>query len=101
VDPRSSEPPANQPVYGISVMTELTGVHPQALRDYENKGLLSPHRTSGGTRRYSQDDVERVHQVTALLADGANLAAARKILDLESEVARLTAELERFRARRR
>ena len=97
----SLSPQASRPVYGISVMTELTGVQPQALRDYESKGLLSPHRTEGGTRRYSQDDVERVHAVTGLLADGANLAAARRILELEAEVARLSTELDRYRSRRR
>ena len=86
-------------MYGISVMTELTGVQPQALRDYETKGLLSPFRTAGGTRRYSQQDVERVHAVTGLLAEGANLVSVRRILELEEEVGRLTAELERYRSR--
>ncbi len=89
-----------QPLYAISVAAELTGVHPQALRDYENKGLLTPHRTGGGTRRYSQADVDRVHEVSELLAAGVNLAGARKILELETEVIRLRAELMRFQTER-
>jgi len=92
-----ARPRSNRPVYGISVVAELTGVQPQALRDYEIKGLLRPHRTDGGTRRYSEDDVAQVNAVTRLLADGANLAAARKILELEAEIARLSAELRRYR----
>ncbi len=92
--------PSDQPLYAISVAAELTGVQPQALRDYENKGLLTPHRTSGGTRRYSRFDVDRVHAVSDLLAAGVNLAGARKILELETEIVRLKAELMRFQTDR-
>lgn len=91
----------DQPLYAISVAAELTGVQPQALRDYENKGLLAPHRTDGGTRRYSQADVDRVHAVSDLLAAGVNLAGARKILELETEIVRLKAELVRFQTAKR
>jgi DNA-binding transcriptional MerR regulator len=94
---RRSEPAISHPVYGISVAAELTGVAPQALRDYESKGLLDPHRTEGGTRRYSRDDIDRVHAISGLLASGANLAAVRRILQLEGEVDRLTAELQAAR----
>ncbi len=87
----------DQPLYAISVAAELTGVQPQVLRDYENKGLIAPHRTGGGTRRYSQSDVDRVHAVTELVATGVNLAGARRILELETEISRLQAELMRFR----
>ncbi len=91
------EATSSHPVYGISVASELTGVQPQALRDYENKGLLTPFRTDGGTRRYSQDDVQRVQAISDLLADGANLAGIRRILELEAEVADLSAQLEKLR----
>ena len=99
-----SEPSNGHPIYGISVAAELTGVAPQALRDYESKGLLEPHRTEGGTRRYSRDDIDRVHAISGLLANGANLAAVRRILQLEGEVDRLTAALQaerEIRAKRR
>jgi MerR family transcriptional regulator, heat shock protein HspR len=101
---RRSEPTDGHPIYGISVAAELTGVAPQALRDYESKGLLEPHRSDGGTRRYSRDDIDRVHAIAGLLASGANLAAFRRILELEGEVDRLTAELQaarEVRAKRR
>ncbi len=94
---RNSEPTNGHPIYGISVAAELTGVSPQALRDYESKGLLEPHRTGGGTRRYSRDDVDRVHAISGLLANGANLAAVERILQLEGEVDRLTAQLQAAR----
>ena len=92
-----SEPAKSHPIYGISVAAELTGVAPQALRDYESKGLLEPHRTEGGTRRYSRDDIDRVDAISDLLASGANLTAVQRILELEREVARLTAELQAAR----
>ena len=95
-----SEPARGHPIYGISVAAELTGVAPQALRDYESKGLLEPHRTEGGTRRYSRDDIDRVDAISDLLASGANLAAVQRILELEREVARLTAELQAAREAR-
>jgi DNA-binding transcriptional MerR regulator len=97
--PGAKEPgPADgHPIYGISVASELTGVSAQALRDYESKGLLEPHRTDGGTRVYSRDDLDRVHAISALLAKGANLAAVRQILQLEDEVDRLTGELQAAR----
>jgi MerR family transcriptional regulator/heat shock protein HspR len=94
---KNSEPAGGHPIYGISVAAELTGVSPQALRDYESKGLLEPHRTGGGTRRYSRDDVDRIHAISSLLANGANLAAVRQILQLEGEVDRLTEELQAAR----
>jgi MerR family transcriptional regulator/heat shock protein HspR len=88
-------------VYGISVAAELTGVQPQALRDYEAKGLLDPSRTAGGTRRYSDLDVERVTRITNLLDAGLNLAGVRKVLQLEAEAKRLRAEIARLRRRGR
>ncbi|MGG7101292.1 MerR family transcriptional regulator [Rhodococcus sp. 24CO] len=72
-------------VYGISVMSELSGVGPQTLRLYERRGLLTPTRTGGGTRRYSESDLETLRRITALIDDGVNLVGVRLILSLEAE----------------
>lgn len=71
-------------VYGISVTSELSGVSPQTLRLYESRGLLTPARTEGGTRRYSDDDLDRLARITELLANGVNLAGVAQILGLEA-----------------
>ena len=65
----------------------------QNLRVYERRGLLSPERTDGGTRLYSQDDIEVLHRIRELLADGLNLAGVARVLELEDEVRRLRARL--------
>ncbi len=70
-------------VYGISVMSELSGVGPQTLRLYERRGLLTPTRTDGGTRRYSEADLDTLGRITALIDDGVNLVGIRLILSLE------------------
>lgn len=76
-------------VYIISVAAELAGVHPQTLRTYERKGLIRPARTSGGTRRYSERDVERVRLIQELTQEeGINLAGVLRILRLEEELER-------------
>ena len=87
-------------VYIISVAAELAGVHPQTLRTYERKGLIKPKRTAGGTRRYSQRDVERVQLIQELTqGEGVNLAGVLRILALQDEIEELSAELERSRQR--
>jgi MerR family transcriptional regulator, heat shock protein HspR len=87
-------------VYIISVAAELAGVHPQTLRTYERKGLLKPARTSGGTRRYSPRDVERVRLIQELTqGEGVNLAGVMRILALQDELDDLADELERTRRR--
>src|SRR6266498_1786178 len=71
-------------VYVISVAADLAGVHPQTLRIYERKGLLSPQRTSGNTRRYSERDVEQLRRIQRLTQDeGVNLAGVRLIMELQ------------------
>jgi DNA-binding transcriptional MerR regulator len=80
-------------VYGISVMSELSGVGPQTLRLYERRGLLTPTRTGGGTRRYSESDLETLARITALIDDGVNLVGVRLILSLEAENSILAARL--------
>lgn len=76
---------ARRGVYGISVMSELSGVGPQTLRLYERRGLLTPARTGGGTRRYSEADLATLGRISALIADGINLSAVGVILALESQ----------------
>jgi MerR family transcriptional regulator/heat shock protein HspR len=85
-------------VYIISVAAELAGVHPQTLRTYERRGLVTPKRTAGGTRRYSERDVSRVQLIQQLTQEeGVNLAGVLRILELEDEIVRLERRLERSR----
>jgi MerR family transcriptional regulator/heat shock protein HspR len=84
-------------VYVISVAAELAGVHPQTLRIYERKGLVDPARTGGGSRRYSQRDIERLLRIADLTATGLNLEGVRRVMELEDEVERLRGELARAR----
>ena len=80
-------------VYAISVAAELAGMGVQNLRMYEARGLLQPDRTDGGTRRYSADDVDRLHRIGELLRAGLNLAGIGMVLDLEAENDQLRADL--------
>lgn len=84
---------ADQGMFGISVVAELSGASIQAIRGYENKGLVEPSRTAGGTRRYSPNDVERIGQIIALATEGVNLAGIGQILALRAETAQLRHEL--------
>jgi MerR family transcriptional regulator/heat shock protein HspR len=87
----------DQAVYIISVAAELAGVHPQTLRIYERRGLLEPYRTPGGTRRYSDEDLERLGLIQELTADGVNLEGVRRILALREENRRLQVQVDRLR----
>ena len=87
----------NRGVYVISVAAELAGVHPQTLRIYERKGLLDPARTAGGSRRYSEQDIDQLRRIQELTTAGLNLEGVRRVLELEAEVARLQDELRRAR----
>ena len=71
-------------VYVISVAAEIAGVHPQTLRIYERRGLLSPARTSGGNRRYSNADIQRLRRIAELADGGMNLEGIRQVLELET-----------------
>ena len=73
-------------VYAISVAASMVSMEIQNLRVYERRGLLTPDRTSGGTRLYSADDVDRLGRIRDLLADGLNLAGIARVLELEDEV---------------
>ena len=85
-------------VFAISVAAEMASMQIQNLRVYERRGLVAPDRTSGGTRLYSADDIERLHRIRDLLAAGLNLAGISAVLELEHEVAGLQAQLARARA---
>jgi MerR family transcriptional regulator, heat shock protein HspR len=102
-DPRSriSPDPRGRAVYVISVAAELAGVHPQTLRVYERRGLVDPLRTGGGSRRYSERDLERLRRIQDLTAEGLNLEGVRKVLLLEAEVERLQDTLDRTRSEAR
>ena len=76
-------------VYAISVAAEMVSMEIQNLRVYERRGLLDPDRSAGGTRRYSPADIERLHRIRELLAEGLNLAGIGRVLALEEEVRRL------------
>ena len=82
----------------ISVAAELTGMHPQTLRIYERKGLLDPTRTSGGSRRFSESDLERLRHIQELTSTGLNLEGVRRVLQLEAELSRPRDELVQVRA---
>jgi MerR family transcriptional regulator/heat shock protein HspR len=84
-------------VYIISVAAELAGVHPQTLRIYERRGLIEPYRTPGGTRRYSDEDLERLGLIQELTAEGVNLEGVRRILELQADVVRLRNQVDRLR----
>jgi MerR family transcriptional regulator/heat shock protein HspR len=84
-------------VFVISVAAELAGMHPQTLRIYERKGLIDPARTPGGTRRYSQEDIERLQLIQDMTAEGMNLEGVRRVLVLQEENRRLKRKLDRLR----
>jgi MerR family transcriptional regulator/heat shock protein HspR len=84
-------------VFVISVAAELAGMHPQTLRIYERRGLIDPYRTPGGTRRYSQDDIERLTLIQELTSQGLNLEGVKQVLDLQSEVQRLRSDVAELR----
>ena len=85
-------------VFVISVAAELTGLHPQTLRTYERLGLITPGRTGGGGRRYSQRDVERLREISQLTSAGIGIEGVRRILDLENRVTALAARNEELQA---
>ena len=89
----------NRPLYMIGVAAELAGVHPQTLRAYEQKGLVTPQRTSGNTRMYSQADIDRLNLINELTNEGINLAGVIRILDLQGRLDERDAELDSLHQR--
>ncbi len=90
-------PRRDQAVYVISVAAELAGVHPQTLRIYERKGLVEPARTDGGSRRYSDADVELLRRIQELTNEGLNLAGVKRVLAMQSELESLRRQLDAAR----
>ena len=84
-------------VYVISVAAELAGMHPQTLRIYERRGLIEPSRTPGGSRRYSPADIHRLQQIQQLTNEGVSLMGVVHVLQLQDELARARAEVDRLR----
>lgn len=87
-------------LYAISVVAQLVGTGQQNIRLYERRGLLTPDRTAGGTRQYSDSDLAVLRRIGELLQEGLNLAGVAKVLELEAVNARLRGELNRLRSRR-
>jgi MerR family transcriptional regulator/heat shock protein HspR len=98
MSPMSDSNAQMRAVYIISVAAELAGVHPQTLRIYERKGLLEPARTTGGSRRYSQADIDHLRRIQELTDEGLNLAGVKKVLALEAHIAQLENVLIQTRA---
>lgn len=92
IDPRGRD----RAVYVISVAAELAGIHPQTLRIYDRRGLVQPARTGGGSRRYSDADIEKLRRVHELTGEGMNLDGVERVLALEAEVARLREQVARL-----
>ena len=89
---------SSEGVFAISVAADMVSMQIQNLRVYERRGLVDPSRTSGGSRLYSRDDIERLHRIRELLADGLNLAGIARVVELEEDNRRLRAEVERLRS---
>ena len=87
----------NKPLYMISVAAELTGMHPQTLRVYEQKGLVNPGRSRGNTRLYSQADIDRLNLISKLTDEGINLAGVVRIIDMRERELELQDEVEQLR----
>ena len=95
-----ASPDHGRPVYMISVAAELAGMHPQTLRIYEQRGLIEPERTPKGTRRYSQEDVERLRRIQELTTEmGMNLAGVEKVFELEGELDQMRRRMDRLERR--
>jgi len=91
----------DRPLYMISVAAELAGMHPQTLRVYESKGLVTPKRSEGNTRLYSQADIEQLELISELTSEGINLAGVMRIFDLQTRIVEREEQLERLERRMR
>jgi MerR family transcriptional regulator, heat shock protein HspR len=91
------QPDPRRGVYMISVAAELAGMHPQTLRIYESRGLISPKRSRGNTRLYSHEDVERLRRIQELTSEmGMNLAGVEKVFEMELEMERMAERMRRL-----
>jgi MerR family transcriptional regulator, heat shock protein HspR len=95
---RAPQPRAGRGLYAISVAAQLASTGQQNIRLYETRGLLTPARTAGGTRQYSDADIAVLLRIGELLEQGLNLAGVAKVLDLEADNAKLRRALKRARS---
>ena len=94
----NNDPPADDAaVYVISVAAEISGLHPQTLRQYDRLGLVSPNRTEGRNRRYSLRDIALLRAVQRLVGEGINHAGIKRIIELESAMANMAIEVAQLR----
>src|SRR5213079_2294985 len=97
---KGTEPEPGRGVYMISVAADLAGMHPQTLRIYEARGLITPQRSAGKTRLYSQEDVDRLRRIQELTSElGMNLAGVEKVFELEEQLEKMRARIERLQER--
>src|SRR3954454_22071615 len=97
---KQGHPQRDQGVYMISVAAELAGMHPQTLRIYESRGLITPKSSAGKTRLYSQEDVDRLRRIQELTSElGMNLAGVEKVFELEDELEKMRARMERLQSK--
>ncbi len=85
---------SSKAIYFISVASTLSGIHPQTIRTYEEKGLIKPYRTGGGTRRYSQEDIDKLIQIQNLSQRGINLDGIKIIYEMRDRISDLQMEIE-------
>ena len=96
-DIKSDQPADDAGVYVISVAAQISGLHPQTLRQYDRLGLVSPNRTEGRNRRYSLRDIALLRAVQRLVGEGINHAGIKRIIDLESAMANMALEVAQLR----
>jgi MerR family transcriptional regulator/heat shock protein HspR len=96
-DVKSDQPADDAGVYVISVAAQISGLHPQTLRQYDRLGLVSPNRTEGRNRRYSLRDIALLRAVQRLVGEGINHAGIKRIIDLESAMANMALEVAQLR----
>ena len=94
---KSDQPADDAGVYVISVAAQISGLHPQTLRQYDRLGLVSPNRTEGRNRRYSLRDIALLRAVQRLVGEGINHAGIKRIIDLESAMANMALEVAQLR----
>ena len=94
---KSDQPADDAGVYVISIAAQISGLHPQTLRQYDRLGLVSPNRTEGRNRRYSLRDIALLRAVQRLVGEGINHAGIKRIIDLESAMANMALEVAQLR----
>ncbi len=97
MDENQTQPGDEEALYVISIASELSGMHPQTLRQYDRMGLVSPGRASGRGRRYSLRDIASLRNIQRLVGEGINLAGIKRIIELESAMASMAIEVAKLR----